>query len=228
MRRIAIIPARGGSKRIPKKNIKEFCGKPIIAYSIEAALKSGLFDTVFVSTDDDEIKSVALKYGAEVPFLRSKENSGDFSSSSDVIVEVLEKLKDKDKIYDIVACIYPTAPFITENKLINAYKLFSASNAKSLVSVVAYSFPPQRSFHISNDRLKLNFPEFNEKRTQDLSDIFHDAGQFYFGRVDSYMKEKRFFSDDTYPFVLPELEVQDIDTNMDWIIAELKYKLLIK
>ncbi|MBS5113601.1 MAG: pseudaminic acid cytidylyltransferase [Coprobacillus cateniformis] len=226
MSSLVVIPARGGSKRIPKKNIKDFCGKPIIAYSIEAAIESQLFDEVMVSTDDKEIREIALEYGANVPFLRSKDNSGDMVSSSDVINEVLQNYEEFGKEFDIIVCLYPTAPFVTSKKIRSAYKKFEESGAKSLVSVVKYSFPPQRSFSIVNNRIKVNFPDFIECRSQDLKDIYHDAGQLYMARVEYYKKEKRFYSDDTIPFVLDEIEVQDIDTYTDWQIAQLKYKLI--
>lgn len=226
MKSIAIIPARGGSKRIPRKNIKEFCGKPIIAYSIEAAIKSEIFDEIIVSTDCEEIKEISLQYNASVPFMRSSENSNDTASSSDVIVEVIDNYEKMNKTFDTVMCLYPTAPFITEKKIKKAFDIFVESKASTMVSVVKYSFPPQRSFSIKNEKIKINCPQYIESRSQDLEDIYHDAGQLYFADVQYYKINKRFYSENTVPFVLNEMEVQDIDTFTDWSIAELKYKYM--
>ena len=223
MKSLAIITARGGSKRIPKKNIKEFCGKPIIAYSIEAALKSHIFDEVMVSTDDDEIRSVAIKYGASVPFMRSKENSDDFSTTTDVLLEVINEYKKKNIYFDSAVCIYPTAPFITSQKLSNAMKCFLEGNVSSLISVVPFSYPPQRGMIIKNQNLVLINQNNENSRSQDLEQIYHDAGQFYILKVEDFLSEKTIFSNNMMPYILSELEVQDIDTQVDWEIAEIKY-----
>ena len=150
MRRIAIITARGGSKRIPRKNIKEFCGKPILAYSIEAALASGLFDTVMVSTDDEEIAGIAKEYGAEVPFYRSEATSNDFATTNDVLLEVLAEYEKRGEQYDVACCIYPTAPFVTSEKLKDATKRLEDSDADTIIPVVAFSYPPQRAMIVEN------------------------------------------------------------------------------
>lgn len=223
---IAIIPARGGSKRIPRKNIKDFLGKPIVAYSIEAALKSKLFDEVMVSTDDQEIVEVAKKYGASVPFLRSAKNSDDHSTTADVIEEVLLKYREQGKEYDYVCCIYPTAPFITSERLKESMKLLRKSGADSVLPVTCFSYPIQRSFKLDeNGKLKMNWPENINSRSQDLIPAYHDCGQFYCLDVKKFLVQKKLFTDNTLPVIIPELEVQDIDNREDWKIAELKYKL---
>lgn len=227
MKSIAIITARGGSKRIPNKNIKEFCGKPIIAYSIEAAIKSGCFDTVMVSTDSEEIASIAKKYGAEVPFLRSEKTSDDFATTADVLREVIDIYKNCGKEFDTLCCIYPTAPFVTSEKIKNAINLFSNSGADSLMPVVSFSFPPQRGNVIRNGKLQYQYPEFASKRSQDLEKIYHDCGQFYICKVDKFIKNGTVISENTIPYVMPEEEVQDIDNLSDWMVAEIKYKTFI-
>lgn len=223
MKSIAIITARGGSKRIPHKNIRRFCGKPIIAYSIEAAKNSGLFDVVMVSTDSKDIASIARKYGAEVPFMRSEQNSSDFATTNDVLEEVLDKYAESGLTFDMMACIYPTAPFININRLKEAYTLVNNDN-NSVMAVTQYSFPPQRGLIIKNGKMVYREEEHRLTRSQDLEPIYHDAGQFYFYRI----KENRFIDDDYAAVILPEIEVQDIDNISDWEIAELKYQLLKK
>lgn len=222
--KIAIITARGGSKRIPNKNIKEFCGKPIISYSIEAAIKANIFDEVMVSTDSEEIASIAIKYGASVPFLRSKENSDDYATTSDVILEVLSKYEAEGEIYDSFTCIYPTAPFVTPNKLIEANKMLEISDA--VISVVKYSFPPQRAFVVDNGILKYQFPQNERVRSQDLEPIYHDCGQFYVCNAFLFKKHKSLILPKTKPYIINDEEVQDIDTYSDWAIAEAKYRVL--
>lgn len=208
------------------KNIKNFCGKPIIAYSIEAAIKSELFDRVMVSTDSDEIKCVALKYGATVPFLRSQKTSSDYAATADVIDEVLWKLDDIGEKYDIVSCIYPTAPFITATRLKEAMHLFDIEKADAVAAVVKFSFPPQRAFLIRNGKLRYQYPELSLKRSQDLEPIYHDCGQFYICRKSAFLKEHSLIVTNTVPYIMTEEEVQDIDTMSDWNIAEAKYKLM--
>ena len=227
MNSIAIITARGGSKRIPRKNIKEFLGKPIIAYSIEAALSSGVFDEVMVSTDDEEIAEIARKYGAKVPFMRSEKTSNDFATSADVINEVVEQYASKGVRFDVLCCIYPTAPFITAGKLKEAMSKFSDSSADSLVPVVRFDFPPQRGFIVKDGLVAFKYPEFALARSQDLEPMYHDCGQFYILKTDSFEREKKLVMSKTVPFIIPETEVQDIDNESDWIIAEEKYKRLI-
>lgn len=226
MKSIAIITARGGSKRIPKKNIKQFCGKPIIAYSIEAALHSGIFDEVMVSTDSEEIADVAIHFGASIPFMRSEATSNDYATTSDVLVEVIDNYKKSGCEFNIGCCLYPTAPFITAERLRDAYDVLYNSTAKTLLPVVAFSFPPQRGVYIHEDRLELAQPEFLNVRSQDIEKMYHDCGQFSFFRINAFMKEKKLITDNTIPFVLDEKEVQDIDTVSDWELAELKFKML--
>jgi len=226
MSNIAVITARGGSKRIPKKNIRSFLGKPIIAYSIETALNSGIFDEVMVSTDSQEIADVAVKYGAKVPFLRSAENSGDHAMTAPVVEEVLLEYQKLGKKFDYVCCIYPTAPFITGERLKASLELLQNSGADSVVPVTSFSFPIWRSFKIEADgRVKMNWPENMHVRSQDLPPAYHDCGQFYFLEVNKFLIQKKLFMDNTFPVVVSELEVQDIDNEEDWQLAELKYKL---
>lgn len=225
---IAIITARGGSKRIPHKNIKDFCGKPIIAYSIEAALLSGVFDDVMVSTDDPYIADLAKKYGATVPFLRSEETSNDFATTAEVIDEVLTVYSDMGINYSYACCIYPTAPFITSGKLKIAMNMLINNNADSVIPVVKFSFPPQRGMVIDNDKLRPNQPEYLNMRSQDLEPIYHDCGQFYCINVNNFRNTKKLVSANTLPLIMSDLEVQDIDTMEDWTIAEMKYSIYIQ
>jgi len=228
MSSIAIITARGGSKRIPRKNIKEFLGKPIIAYSIEAALESGVFDEVMVSTDDEEIAEISKKYGAKVPFFRSEATSNDFATTADVLAEVIETYKGNGRLFDIVCCIYPTAPFITADKLKAAMQELLKSDSDAIVPVVRFSFPPQRGFIVDSGILKFQYPEYAIKRSQDLEPIYHDCGQFYIFKTEAFEREKKVIMDKTIPYMISETEVQDIDNETDWIIAEEKYKRLHK
>ena len=226
MKTLAMITARGGSKRIPRKNIKEFNGKPIMAYSIEAAIRSGAFDEVMVSTDDQEIAEIARKYGASVPFMRSEKTANDFATTVDVIDEVISEYHNLGKDFDLFACIYPTAPFITSDKLKEAVDKLSASDADSLIPVVRFSYPPQRAMEIHDGRLVFRQPENLSKRSQDLEPHYHDAGQFYVVRTESFLKNKGIMVGQILPMELSELEVQDIDNEVDWKLAEMKYKLL--
>lgn len=225
---VAIITARGGSKRIPLKNIKNFLGRPIIKYSIDAALQSGCFDEVMVSTDDRRIADVALSLGAKIPFLRSAGSSDDFATTADVIVEVLNQYKTQGKEFRYCCCIYPTAVFVTAEKLKTAYNKLIESGADTAVPVVRFGFPILRSFKIEDGLVKMNWPEYMNTRSQDLPPAFHDCGQFYFLRTDSFLKNKKLFTDFTVSFKMPESEVQDIDNEEDWKLAELKYSLFKK
>lgn len=227
MKNIAIIPARGGSKRIPRKNIKPFMGKPIIAYSIEAALQSGLFDEVMVSTDDEEIAETAHRYGAKVPFMRSTETSNDYAGTADVIIEVLTMYKEWSREFDTICCIYSTAPFVTSNRLTEAY-LKLTDEIDSVFTCVAYSYPVQRSLHLVDGKISMVHPEYAASRSQDLELIYHDAGQFYISKVSSFIQERTFWGKNTAGLILSELEVQDLDTPTDWTLAEMKYELLHK
>lgn len=225
MKNLCIIPARGGSKRIPRKNIKPFMGKPIIAYSIEAALKSGLFDEVMVSTDDEEFAEVAKQYGASVPFLRSEATSNDYAGTEDVMAEVISEYRKLGKEFDTFCCLYSTAPFVTADRLKEAYALLS-DNVDAAFTVVQYSYPIQRSLKVNADKyVEMNFPQYYDARTQDLETIYHDAGQFYFVKVKTFEAENTLWCKRTAPLVLSELEVQDLDTLTDWQLAEMKFKL---
>lgn len=226
MRKIAVITARGGSKRIPRKNIREFCGKPILAYSVEAALKSGIFDTVMVSTEDQEIAETAKRYGAEVPFLRNSRTAGDFVPTKDVLREVLEEYRSRGEQYDVLCCIYPTAPFVTAARLREAARLLEENGADSVLTVARFSFPPQRCVVIQDGFLQFKWPENAQVRSQDLEPYYHDAGQFYCLNVESFLAQDVLVMRKTVPLILPEMEIQDIDTEEDWKIAELKYRLL--
>lgn len=227
MKNLAIIPARGGSKRIPRKNIKEFLGKPIIAYSIEAALNSGMYDEVMVSTDDEEIAEVAKIYGAQVPFLRSPETSNDYAVTADVIREVLACYAKMGKCFDRVTCLYSTAPFVSADRLKESFLMLS-EDIQSVFTCVAFSFPIQRALHIVNGKIEMLHPEFMFTRTQDLESTYHDAGQFYTFTVDFFNKTQSLWGKNTAGLVLSELEVQDLDTMTDWQLAEMKYELLHK
>ena len=226
MARLAIIPARGGSKRIPGKNIRNFHGKPIIAYSIEAARQSGLFDEVIVSTDDDQIRDIAAQYGASVPFLRSAENSNDTATTLDVIREVLAALKHHGKEYQEVCCIYATAPLIRISALEEGLRRLDEVTA-SVFPVVAFGFPIWRSLKLDADqRVSMNWPEFSQTRSQDLPPAYHDAGQWYWFRPD--LLTDSLYAPSSAAIFISEMEAQDIDNESDWKLAEIKYSLLQK
>lgn len=226
MSSLAVITARGGSKRIPKKNIKEFCGKPILCYSIEAALKSGCFDEVMVSTDSEEIRAIALQAGAKVPFLRSEQTAGDYATTAQVLEEVLEQYEKEGRHFDAVCCIYPTAPFVTAGKLQSAMEKLQRTDADTVSPVVRFSYPPQRGFVVEDGYTVMKWPENRTARSQDLEPMYHDCGQFYCLRVDSFLEQRQIFMKKMVSVELPESEVQDIDTMEDWKIAELKYRLM--
>lgn len=224
-RSLAIIPARGNSKRIPRKNIKNFMGTPIIKYSIDAALSSKCFDEVMVSTDDTEIAAFAKISGANIPFMRSEKNSDDHATTADVILEVLDSYRKINIEFTYVCCIYPTAPFVTPQKLIEAEKLLVSSGADAVIPVTPFSFPIFRSVKIEDGKIKMFWPEHTNTRSQDLPPAYHDCGQFYFFNTLKFEKSKKLFSDNTFPIIIPETEVQDIDNEEDWKIAEIKYNL---
>ena len=224
---VAIITARGGSKRIPRKNIKDFCGKPIIAYSIEAALDSGIFQEVMVSTDDEEIAEVSRRYGAKVPFMRSAEASSDYATTADVLTEVLGEYEKRGYTFHKMCSLYPTAPFVTGEKLRMAMKLLESSDMDSVMSVTAFSFPPMRGMYIRDGRLVYCNPEYERVRSQDIETMYHDCGQFNCVKVDVFQRKHTLVMDRTVPFIIPESEVQDIDTIEDWKLAELKYRMLM-
>lgn len=226
---IAIIPARGGSKRIPKKNIKDFFGKPLIAYSIEVALRSKLFQKVIVSTDDEEIASVAKSYGADVPFIRPKELSDDYTGTQDVVDHAIEYLESQGESYECICTIYATAPFLQEKYLVEGYEKLKNSDAINAFSVTSMPSPIQRAFKITQDnRCEMFHPEHYMSRSQDLEEAYHDAGQFYWTnrqRQKNYSKSVM-FSEISIPIVLPRYLVQDIDTLEDWTRAEFMYEAL--
>ena len=222
---LAIITARGGSKRIPRKNIKEFCGKPIIQYSIEAALESKIFDEVMVSTEDEEIREIAERCGASIPFMRSEKTAGDMAMTHEVILEVLAEYEKLGKTFDYVCCIYPTAPFITATKLQESLTKLKETNADTVLPVVAFSFPPQRCFVINDGNAEFKWPENRLVRSQDLERWYHDCGQYYFVRTDRFLETHNLIMEHTVPVIVDEMEVQDIDNYEDWELAELKYKM---
>lgn len=223
---IAIITARGGSKRIPRKNVKLFCGKPIITYSIEAALKSGLFEEVMVSTEDEEIARIAREAGAQVPFMRSSESAGDYASTDDVLLEVLTAYEERGREFDSFCCLYPTAPFVTAEKLRTAMGLLD--KADSVMPVVPFSFPPQRCMVLNGEgELRMKWPEHAKTRSQDLEPYYHDCGQFYCCKTAPFLEYKTTDMPHMVPMIMSELEVQDIDNPDDWEIAELKYQKMI-
>lgn len=228
MKRIAIIPARGGSKRIPRKNIKPFMGKPIIAYSIEAAIESDIFDEVMVSTDDEEIANIARYYGASVPFMRSPQTANDYATTADVINEVLDNYeKNEGKSFNQVCCIYATAPFVTAERLRQAAAILDKGDFEATFTCVEFSYPVLRGLVINDaNRVYMKWPQYMQSRSQDLEKFYHDAGQFYIANVAVYKKANSFWVENTAPIVLSELEVQDLDTPTDWALAEMKFKLL--
>ncbi|MEY4458802.1 MAG: hypothetical protein RIT38_7 [Bacteroidota bacterium] len=229
MANIAIIPARGGSKRIPRKNIKDFLGKPIISFAIENAINSNLFDEVMVSSDDDEIISIALQYGAKVPFKRSYINSSDHATTIDVISEVISSYKSKGSKFDYGCCIYPCTPLLSKENLIKSFQILDERNLDCVFPIVRYGFPIQRAVKINESSLIEMFqPEHLTTRSQDLESSFHDAGQFYTFRVDNLIAKQKLVTDLTGHIELTELEVQDIDNLIDWKLAELKFSLINK
>lgn len=223
---IAMITARGGSKRIPRKNIKEFCGKPILAYSIEAALQSDIFDGVMISTEDDEIAAIGQAYGASFPFRRSNENAGDYAATIDVMMEVVEQYQEQGITPEIICCIYPTAPFVTAKKLREAYEIMKRTDAEAVIPIVRFSYPPQRCFVSKGNYIEYKWKEYVRSRSQDLEPYYHDAGQFYFIRTRAMLEQRTLIPKKTAPYILSEMEVQDIDTMSDWELAENKYKIM--
>ncbi|AQG80738.1 pseudaminic acid cytidylyltransferase [Spirosoma montaniterrae] len=226
MANIAIIPARGGSKRIPRKNIRSFLGKPIIAYAIEAARQSGLFDTVMVSTDDRGIADVARHYGASVPFLRSAEAANDFATTAQVLIEVLHQYSKQGQSFEYACCLYPTAPFVTGTLLTEAYNLLKANAFDTVYPVQQYAFPIQRAVRLADGKVNWFQPEHALTRSQDLEPAYHDAGQFYFFNVPAFQKTQRLITDNTGGIVVSEMQAHDIDTETDWQLAELKYEAM--
>ncbi|MCV2885462.1 pseudaminic acid cytidylyltransferase [Aestuariibacter sp. AA17] len=230
LKNLAIIPARGGSKRIPAKNIKEFAGKPLIAYSIEAAKQSGLFEKIIVSTDSEAVKEVALHYGADVPFLRPENLSDDYTGTRPVTVHAIEFCQSRFFTPDFACCIYATAPFLQPDFLKQGLDALTTKQDKSFAfSVTSYPFPIQRALKMTDKQgTEAMFPASIGKRSQDLEEAYHDAGQFYWGRTEDYLSSKTIFSDHSIPIVLPRHLVQDIDTPEDWYRAELMYQAYVR
>jgi N-acylneuraminate cytidylyltransferase len=226
MSSIAIITARGGSKRIPRKNIKDFFGQPIIAYSIKAARDADCFDEIMVSTDDHEIAEIAQKYGADVPFFRSPETSTDYATTLQVTQEVIGTYGKNGKYFDYGCCIYPTAPFINPQKLNHGMKTLIEGNYDAATPVVAFSYPVQRALCIREEKLTMMHPEHANSRSQDLEKAYHDIGQYYCFKTAKLFEITTFLSGNVYPIITPASEVQDIDTEEDWKTAEIKYKIL--
>jgi pseudaminic acid cytidylyltransferase len=225
--KLAVIPARGGSKRIPRKNIREFCGKPIIAWSIEAALESACFDHVIVSTDDEEIADIAKQYGADIPFMRPAELANDTAATIPVIKHAIEWFSDNQQKPELTCCIYATAPFVTKEDLIRGRNEIVTSGADYAFSVTSYAFAIQRAIQITNEnRVEMFEPEHFNTRSQDLTEAYHDAGQFYWGKSDAWLASKPIFNSDAVPVILPRHRVQDIDTQEDWLRAELMFKAI--
>ncbi len=223
---LAIIPARGGSKRIPRKNVKSFLGRPIISYAIEAAKASGVFGQVMVSTDDPAIAKIAEKAGAVVPFLRSRDNSSDQATISEAVIEVLDVYEKAGRPIDYFCCLMATAALVTPESLRRADTLMRAKRADSVVAVTRFDFPIQRALRVREGRLSAFTPQHFFKRSQDLEPASHDCGQFFFSRTKPFLADKRALSRKTYALEVPASQAQDIDTEDDWKIAELKYKLM--
>ena len=228
--RLAVIPARGGSKRIPRKNIKNFHGKPMIAWSIQAALGSGCFDEVWVSTDDAEIAQVAQEYGAKVPFLRPEELSNDFATTADVMQHAVNFFENENEIRpDYVCCLYATAPFVIQQDLRNGLSLIQAERVDYVFSATTFPFPIQRAIKLTEQRhVEMFSPEYFNTRSQDLEEAWHDAGQFYWGTAEAWLNKSVIFSDQSKIVELPRYRVQDIDTIDDWSRAELMANLLLE
>ena len=223
---VAIIPARGGSKRIPDKNVKHFAGKPIIAYSIEAAKVSGLFDKIFVSTDSEKIALTAKKFGAEVPFMRPKELSDDFTPTAMVLLHALKWIEEQGTPADFVCCIYATAPFINAAYLEKGFRLIMSESVSVVFPVTSFPFSIFRALNIKKTgRLEMIWPEHEFTRSNDLPEAYHDAGQFYWVDSKKFLKTQKLYGDDALPVIIPRFLVQDIDTIEDWETAEVKYEV---
>lgn len=225
--KVAVIPARGGSKRIPRKNIREFVGKPMIAHSIECALECGLFERVIVSTDDDEIARIAREFGAEAPFRRPENISGDRSGTREVIEHSIDWLRQEGTIPAVVCCIYATAPFIRSDDLKQGLEELEARNWRYVFSATTFEFPVFRSFKMdATGGLEMLFPEHYETRSQDFPEVLHDAGQFYWARRDTWLSNAKIFAKTSTVIRIPRWRVQDIDTEEDWRRAEIVWRLL--
>ena len=224
-RTLALIPARGGSKRLPRKNVRPFLGRPVLTYAIEAARMAGCFDEVMVSTDDAEVAGIARAAGAAVPFPRSARTSDDHATLADVVIEVLATYAARGERFDLCCCLLPTAPFVTAERLREGLARLEASSVDAVFPVVRFSYPIQRALRMDGERVAMMWPEHAATRSQDLEPAYHDAGQFYWLRTEAVIAERRVFCARSAPIVLDELEVQDIDTETDWKLAELKFRL---
>lgn len=225
MKNLAIIPARGGSKRIPKKNIRRFYGKPIIAYSIENCINSGLFDEIMVSTDDDEIAEISIKYGANVPFLRSEKTATDEATLADTLKEVVTNYQEKQLLFDNICCVLSTCPLLKTDIILEAYNKLIHSDFISVYPVVPFSYPIMRSLEIeSNGKIVMKWPEYAATMSQSIPPAYHDSGTFYWHKLESWMRGER----NAFGIILDELQVQDIDNETDWEMAEMKYEFLLR
>jgi pseudaminic acid cytidylyltransferase len=226
MNNVAIITARGGSKRIPRKNIRPFLGKPIIGYVIEAALQSGLFEEVMVSTDDAEIADVARQYGATVPFRRTDKNADDFATTTDVLLEVLADYAQADRHFDVGCCLYPTAPFVSARLLQEAYATLKKEGFDTVYAVQPFAFPIQRAVALNSaGRVRWLQPEHRSSRSQDLERAYHDAGQFYLFRPEAMLQHRQIIGPNSGGIVISEMQAHDIDTEEDWQVAEIKWQI---
>jgi len=227
--KLCVIPARGGSKRIPLKNIKDFFGQPMIAYSIKAAIASQCFDKVIVSTDDREIAKVAKEYGAEVPFIRPDELANDHVATIPVIKHAIEWFNDQVQLPSEVCCLYATAPFVRAGAIREAYEQMQSTQVDYCFTVTSFAFPIQRAIKVTaENRIEMFYPKHLQTRSQDLEESYHDAGQFYWGKAEAFKQKKPLFSKNSTPYILPRQLVQDIDTPEDWKRAELMYQVLKK
>jgi pseudaminic acid cytidylyltransferase len=226
---LAIITARGGSKRIPRKNIRIFRGKPILAWPLQAALTSFLFDEVMVSTEDEEIAAIARQYGGSVPFLRSAQTADDFANTPDVLVEVIETYRARGRRFDTACCIYPTAALLSGEALYEGYRRLLAGPFDTVIPVTSFGYPIWRALTRSDSgQIDLTWPENRFKRSQDLAPAYHDAGQFYWFRVEAFLRERVLLGSNTGSILLPESQVQDIDTEADWAMAEFKHQWIFQ
>jgi len=227
--KLAVVPARGGSKRIPRKNIREFCGKPIIAWSIAAAKNAGIFDKVIVSTDDEEIASIARYYGAETPFIRPKDLADDFTGTNEVVKQAIQWFREQGELVEMACCIYATAPFVQPIYLTEGYNKLITSSKSFAFSVTTFPFPIQRALRINQEEsVEAICPENINVRSQDLEEAYHDAGQFYWGTADAFIDGVVIYSSESIPIILPRYLVQDIDTLEDWKRAELMFQALVE
>ncbi len=224
---LCIIPARGGSKRIPRKNIRDFAGKPVIAYAVQAAQQSGLFSQIMVSTEDLEIAEKAIEFGAEVPFLRSNRRADDHATTSEVILEVLEAYRQQNKFFDYVCCLYPVSPLVKTERLLEGYHKMIGENRHAVFPVIPFESSIWRALSINDDgKVSMIWPENRDIRSQDLPQAYHDAGQWYWFSTEEFLNNPTVWSHNSAVIVLDPMEAQDIDNLYDWKMAEIKYAIL--